>query len=289
MRFLDPHLLHTLIILSDCQSFTKTANIVGLSQSAVSQQIKKLEKQLGVSLFQRSKRAIQLTKTGEIFYNQAKSLLIQHEQLIESFNPQKLKGRIRFGSPEDFAINYLPNILNQFTTIYPAIQLDVHCDLTLVLLEAFDRGDYDLIVFKECPNANYPGSISLWKEPLVWVFSDNYQFPTEPTEPVRLALSPEPCVYRSRAIEALEAKNIPWEQVYTSPSLAGTLAAVRGGLGVTVIPLNNVPKDLLHSKKYLSKKLPKLKTTEIRLLMKENSNKTVQGFRDYILNTLHLQ
>lgn len=288
MRYLDPHLLHTFMVLSDCHSFTKSADIVGLSQSAVSQQIQKLEKQLGATLIKRSKRSIELTPTGKRFYNHAKALLLQHEQLIESFNTDKLIGHIRFGSPEDFATSYLPDILSQFTSIYPGVQLDVQCHLTLVLLEAFNQGQYDLIVFKECPDANHPGSVPLWKEPLVWVFSNDYPFPSDGKTPLRLALSPDPCVYRSRAIKALESKNIMWEQVYTSPSLAGTLAAVRGGLGITALPLNSVPKDLCHSGNQSTKKLPPLKNTEIRLLMKPQSNQTVQRFRDYILETLHV-
>ena len=66
----------------------------------------------------------------------------------------------------------------------------------------------------------------------MWVAAEYYQM----KEPIPLVLSPQPCIYRARALGALDRMGKPWQIAYTSPSLAGTIAAVKAGLGVTVLP-----------------------------------------------------
>lgn len=287
MRYIDPHLLHTFIVLADCGQFTKAADLVGLSQSAVSQQVQKLEALLDVPLINRTKRRVQLTSQGEVFLDKAKTLLLHHEALITDFNQTKLSGRIRFGSPEDFASIYLPGILSRFTKIYPNIQLEVQCDLTLNLLNAFERGEHDLIVFKEEQGQNHQGALPLWKEPLVWVYDKDFPI-DEALEQgfLRLVLSPQPCVYRHRATHSLDELGIGWEQVYTSQSLAGALAAVRGGLGVTVLPLTSVPNDLRTTALDKQTALPPLETTEIKLLTVKSPTPIIKTFQQFIQDSL---
>ncbi len=286
MKFIDPQLLYTFVKLAYAGQFTKAANQVGLSQSAVSQQIQKLEALLGVALIDRAKKNVNLTPQGQTFLAKAENLLLQHEGLISEFNQTNVAGRIRFGSPEDFATVYLPNILARFTNLYPQVRLEVNCELTLKLLEAYEQGDYDLIVFKQEPSHQLERAIPLWEEPLVWIQGKGYNLEQAlEAGNVRLVLAPQPCVYRSRAIEALERHNIGWEQVYTSQSIAGNIAAVRGGLGVTVLPITSVPPELLHSS-HAQERLPALEATQIKLLATPQPSQAILAFQDFIQDSL---
>jgi DNA-binding transcriptional LysR family regulator len=286
MKFIDPQLLYTFVKLSYAGQFTKTAEQVGLSQSAVSQQIHKLEQFLGAKLIERSKKYVTLTPQGQELLLKAEKLLLQHESLITEFNKTMMTGRIRFGSPEDFATLYLPGILARFSNLYPNVLIEVNCELTLKLMEAYEQGGYDIIVFKQEPSHQIENAVSLWEEPLVWAHGKSYNLDRAIQERVvRLVLSPAPCVYRSRAIEALEKQGIAWEQVYTSPSVTGTVAAVRGGLGITVLPVTSVPVDLIHVPP-TQNHLPTLEATQIKLLTIQNPSQAIQVFKNFIQESL---
>jgi len=287
MKYIDPALLNTFVVLAQCKLFTKTADIVGLSQSAVSQQIQKLEKILGVPLIQRNKRAIVLTPEGTVLLEKAQKILLQHELMISEVNQTQLSGSIRFGAPEDFTTTYLPSVLSRFKKIYPNVHLDVRCQLTLPLLEGFEQGHFDLVIAKTNLNRPLAHIHKLWEESLVWVYSSEYPLEKAMQERfVHLVLSPEPCVYRARAIELLEKHKYHYEQVFTSPSLAGSLAAVRGGLGVSVQSKASVPSDLLHSASSSTKGLPSLGMSDISLLVKNNPTPVVASFQHYIEEAL---
>ncbi len=259
--------------------------MIGLTQSAVTQQINKLEEQLGVQLLERNKRKVSLTSYGEILLGQANRLLSLNDQVLTQFQETQAIGEVCFGSPEDFATHFLPNILADFVRSHPHIHLKVCCELTLNLLERFEQKAYDLIIIKQQPGQLYPGARLLWLEQLVWVSQKQGIKPEDGSfEPLNLVLSPDPCVYRHRTIEALENANIPWQVVYTSPSITGVLAAVRAGLGVTVLPRNIVPPDL-HTE-YHTEHLPALSETAICVLTQPNASPAVHALEDYISNLL---
>jgi DNA-binding transcriptional LysR family regulator len=164
--------------------------------------------------------------------------------MLESFKNPELIGQVRLGIPEDFATAYLADILKDFSALHPRISLSVDCDLTMNLLQKFSHNTLDVVIAKTHTGEEIPGSVEIWKEPLVWVSKqEKYPLHTQ-TEPIPLILSAEPCVYRMRALAALEKERIPWRIVYTSPSYAGRIAAVEAHLGVTVVPQMMIPKSL---------------------------------------------
>lgn len=286
MKFIDPQLLYTFVKLAYAGRFTKAAEQVGLSQSAVTQQIQKLEQLLGAALIERGKKQVTLTPQGQALLGKAEKLLLQHESLLTEFNKTRMIGRIRFGSPEDFATLYLPSILARFSSLYPQVLIEVNCELTLRLLEVYEEGGYDIIVYKQEPAHHLEGAVPLWEEPLVWVHGSAYDLNQALQENrIRLVVSPEPCVYRTRGIEALDQQGIEWEQVYTSQSVAGTIAAVRGGLGMTVLPVTSVPPDLIHVSP-AHRHLPPLEATQIKLLTAPNPSQAIQVFQNFIQESL---
>lgn len=263
MADLDISLLRAFVTLAETLSFSRTAERIGRSQSAVSMQIRKLEELLGAPLFARDKRHVALTAEGEALLGDARRMIALAESMAARIRSPDIAGEVRFASPEDFATQYLPEILAAFAAKHPQVRLDVNCDLTLRLVEAFGRGEHDLIVVKQDPAEPYPGSRPLWRERPVFV-GRRRERPQDGEARLPLVLSPAPCVYRRRAVSALDQAGLPWGIAYTSPSFAGTVAAVRAGLGVTVLPEAMLPDGLAALDE--AQGWPRLPEVEIALL-----------------------
>lgn len=274
MHDLDTQLLRTFVTLAETTSFSRTGGLIGRSQSAVSGQVAKLEAVLGVRLVARDTRNVALTAEGERLLPEARALVAQADAMLARFRGPKIAGVVRFGSPEDFASAYLPDILGVFAAAHPEVELHVTCQLTLPLIAEFEAGEQDLIVVKQDPGRPYPGSTTLWRERLVWVAAPAFR---AEVRPVPLVLSPAPCVYRARATGALEAAGWGWLGVYTSPSFAGSVAAVRAGLGAMVMPEAMVPQGLVVQAGW-----PGLTEAEIALLTRPRAAAAVQALAAFV-------
>lgn len=264
---MDTFLLKSFLALAKTRNFTQAAQTIFRSQSALSLQIAKLETALGKPLFIRDKRNVNLTPEGEQLIGYAQEILHLEEEMLHLFQSPKIKGNVSFGTPEDIATAYLPTILSKFVHAYPDIALNFQCAFTIDLIKGFEARDYDLVLIKQDPQNPHPLSQEVWQEPLIWVSSRNPPFNIENHKELPLVLAPSPCVYRQRAIDSLNQAKIRWRIVYHSPSLTGTLAAVKAGLGVSVLPLNMVPKELR-----MIKTLPPLKDAQIALLIHQESH-----------------
>ncbi|AWN42307.1 LysR substrate-binding domain-containing protein [Methylobacterium durans] len=256
----DLDLLRTLVAIVDNGSFTRAARRMGLTQSTVSLQIKRLEDGLGQRLFDRDGRDVRLTPEGEILLNYARQILRLGSEARSRIMEPDVTGVVRLGTPEDFATTHLAEILARFARSHPQVALEVNCDYTVNLIDDFSKGHYDLILFKREPQGP-GGGIQVWREVLDWAASPRLLLTEH--DKVPLVLAPAPDVYRKRALSALDVAQRLWRIVYTSPSLAGLQAAVQAGLGVTVLPTEMVPAGLISVSTRLH--LPKLPDTEIVL------------------------
>lgn len=256
----DFDLLRTFVAVVDNVGFTRAGERIGRTQSTVSLQIKKLEEGIGRALFDRSGRELLLTPDGEILLTYARQLLQLADEASSRILEPEIEGTIHLGTPEDFAAVYLPEVLARFARAHPRVALDVNCNFSFNLLEGFAKGEYDLVLVKREP-LGPAGGVPVWRDVLVWVSSQ--QLVINPEEPIALALAPAPDVYRKRALAALQVARRDWRIVYTSVSSEGLQAAVRAGLGLTVLSKEMVPPDF----KILGADhgLPQLPDTEIAL------------------------
>lgn len=276
---LDSIALKSFIAIAETGTFSQAADTVGRTQSALSLQIKKLEEAIGCSLFERTSRSVKLTEKGEIFLGYAKRIIELQWEVASRLKEPDVEGEIRLGTPEDFATHYLPDVLATFRKHHPRVQLNVSCDLTLNLIQGFERGEFDVILVKRDPGRIRGGS-KVWREPLVWVAVDHW----EPEKNLSLVLSPQPCIYRARALAALDRVKKPWHISYTSPSLAGTLAAVKAGLGITVLPATMIPAGLHPIRNEM--KLPELADAEIALMKREGLPKAGDVLAEHIVHSM---
>jgi DNA-binding transcriptional LysR family regulator len=275
---LDLDLVRAFVAIARLGRFTRAAARLGRQQSTISLQITRLETALGVRLLERSPRSVQLTEAGERFLTHAERLLALNDAAVADLQEPFMTGTVRLGTPEDFATSRLPDVLARFTHAYPAVALEVTCDLTLNLLEGFDSGRFDIVLAKREPGAQTARSgVRVWREALVWVGK------LEDAQPVALVVSPEPCVYRKRAVDALDRAGLPWRIAYTCGALSGTLAAVKAGLGLAVLPRDMVPAGVHVC---TEARLPTLKDTEIALIDAGALSTPAQRLKAHIVRAL---
>lgn len=280
-RTLDLDLLRCFVTIAETGSFTRAGERLGRTQSTISLQVKRLEDQIDRAVFLRTPRSLRLTPDGERLLGPARQLLRLNDATIAELFEPDMTGRVRIGVPEDFATAHLPTVLSGFAKAHPLVELEVTCDLTLNLLDRFHEGAFDLVLVKREPSAQLEG-VRVWREPLVWVARDQLAVAGQSTVP--LVVSPEPCVYRKRAIDALEAVGRKWRVTYTSTSLAGSQSAVNEGLGITVLPREMVPPFLTPIVD--DPDLPPLYDTEIALIELPGLSQTAHRLALHIIAAL---
>lgn len=233
----DLDLLRTFAAVVDCGGFTKAAERIHLTQSTVSQQVKKLETNVGRILLLRDKStgSVQTTEEGEILLSYARRLLATAEEAMEMMRKPVSPKTVRLGVPEDFAGRRLIDLLSGFSAASPHIRLDTVSGWSTELRRLLDAGDIDLALIKREPGDG--ASLASWPEELVWVESVSRP---ERGDPVPLAVFPVGCIYRERAIRAIEQNGRRWRIAYTSQGLMGVQAAVASGLGISLLPSDAV-------------------------------------------------
>ncbi len=279
---LDTITLQCFLAVAETQSFTKAAARVGRTQSAISQQIAKLEHLIEKQLISRG-RELALTPDGELFLSYAKRIYELHRESLDRFKTPELQGELRFGLPEDFASMMLSEVLVEFSRLHPRVMLNVECDLTLNLIERFHQDEFDLILIKTNEKKQLSAGINVWNEPVEWVGKKELLPLLNEKVTIPLILSPTPCVYRGNVIESLNQHHLKWRLAFSSPSYAGKMAAVRAGLGITAIQRSMIPNYLDRLDDYF---LPSLKDIHVSLIKKEVANKAIDSLEFFIMDKL---
>lgn len=237
---LDMDVLRTLVCLQDLGSLQRAADRVGRSQSAASQQLRKLEDQVGRPLFRKQGRGLALTEAGEVVLAYARRILDLNDEAVVAAAGGDAEGTVRFGLPADFAETWLPAVLGLFKRAHPLARVQAGVDRTVVLLDRLDRGELDLVLaFGAGTRAD---SAVLGRFALVWIGKDAPAAP--PQDPVALVMFEPRCLFRSHAQQALDRAGWRWRIDFTSESLAGIWAAVGAGLGLTVRTALGLPGHL---------------------------------------------
>jgi DNA-binding transcriptional LysR family regulator len=229
---LDIDQLRTFIAIAETGSFTRAAEVVNKTQSAVSMQMKRLEERLERPIFARDGRASKLTEDGMRLLDYARRIVKLNVETIAAFSDEALSGRVRLGVPDDYADRYLPEIMARFSRAYPGVELTVLCEPSVDLLDRIDANEVDLAIVTNCDSKR--ASETFRRERLVWVTS--HRHPTHLEERVPLALGRPSCIWRHTAIERLESTNRPYRLLYSSSNAGAVAAAVLAGLAVSVLP-----------------------------------------------------
>ena len=232
MTNIPTDLLRTLVAVVDLRSFTKAAASLGLTQPAVSAQIKRLQFLLGGEVFDRSVQGISLTPQGELVVSYARRLLSLNDQIVRlgSASP-RAELVIRVGISSDYVASILPAALARFRQRWPDVRFIVRTDYYEPLVRELRSGALDVLVgFATAP---VPDAKYAWEEELVWVRGTSTRLDLD--RPVPLVTYGEPCTYHRTAAATLKDAGMHWEDVFTGPSVASLSCAVSVGLGVMAI------------------------------------------------------
>jgi DNA-binding transcriptional LysR family regulator len=220
--------------------FTRAGERVHRTQSTVSQQIKRLEEDVGQVLLHRDGKDVRPTEAGERLLSYARRLLTLAEEARDVLREPDGEGAIRLGIPEDFAAYRLAKLLGAFSRSHPNLRLDVRADQSKNLARDLDRGELDLALYKR--EAGAKGAIAVWPEEVHWVTSKSH--PVDVNAPsISLIGFPLGCLYRAGAIHALESAGRAWHMSYSSSSLAGIQAAVAAGMGLSILSEMSIQSD----------------------------------------------
>jgi DNA-binding transcriptional LysR family regulator len=229
---IDIDQLRTFIAIAETGSFTKAAEFVHKTQSAVSMQMKRLEERLDRPIFARDGRASKLTEDGERLLDYARRIVKLNVEALAAFSKTELSGRVRMGVPDDYADRYLPEIMARFSRAYPGVELTVSCQPSLELMTLIDDNELDLAIVT---NFDRRRPVEVFRrERLLWVSSSRHSPHGE--ERLPLALGRPNCIWRRAALECLEATGRPYRLLFTSANAGAVAAAVLAGLAVSVFP-----------------------------------------------------
>jgi len=240
---LDPDLLRAFVYIAEDGSFTRAAERVGRTQSAVSMQVQRLEALLGEKILARGKGgAVQLTSHGRYLLDKARQVLTLNDEIWSAFHEPTVRGTVRLGTPDDYAMRFLPPVLKRFAQTHPAVEVDVLCLPSSELVGRLKAGDLDLTLCSESQEPRNWPSIPLWRGPLHWITSDRHA--PHRVDPLPLALSAGDCAWRRATLSTLDKFGRRYRVAYTSATLTGTHVPVLAGLAVTVSPITNLPAGL---------------------------------------------
>ena len=163
----DPLLLRTFVSVAETLNFTRSAELLRLSQPTVSQHIRKLEKAAGRHLVTRDTRAVQLTDNGDALLGFARVILAAQSQAESYFTGSAMRGRLRFGTADDLALTQLPHILRDFRQLYPEINLELTVSQSGALVRRLSAGQLDLVFIKQEPGTE--GGQLVRRDRMVWL------------------------------------------------------------------------------------------------------------------------
>lgn len=259
---LDINLLRTFVAIVETGGFTRAGDKLFMSQSTVSLQIQRLERNLDATLFHRDTHRVTLTEYGERLLGYARRILALNDEAEACVRAEAVRGEVRIGIAQDFTERTLPQVLGRFARAHPNIRIAMRVAASSDLRAAIEAGELDLALLMlpvVSPLRGTEFGTVLAHEQLVWFAG--VDAPTELVEPVPLVTFPRPCAFRDTAIRTLDEEGVGWRIVLETPSLSGILAAVRAGLGLSVRTQRNLDERLI-----VIEGLPTLPSVDIALL-----------------------
>ena len=236
MKMLDLEAVQAFVLTADLKSFTRAAEAMDSTQSAVSLKIKRLEDALGRRLLERTPRLVRLSQDGAAFLAPARELVAAHEGALGSFGVERR--RLSVGMSHHIVGAELPRLLRQMGRAEPALTLEIRIDSSREILDAFESGLLDAAVVLRHDTRRTDGEV-LMEEPFGWMAAPDFEH--RAGEPLYLATQSEPCRVREMAVTALDAAGIAWQEVFVGGGMGTIGAAVAAGLAVAALSRRVAP------------------------------------------------
>lgn len=279
---LDNDQLRSFVAIVDTGSFTKAAERVNKTQSAVSMHVRRLEEQLGVSLFQKNGRGVRLSEDGDRLIDFAREILRIEASALLQVGQKGLAGRVKLGIPDDYAEPFLPAIMEGFSSRHPLVEISVVCEGSIALAERVRARDLDIALVTDC--AAIPGVEVVREEPLAWIGSPKFRI--EPGQPVPVALGAVTCQWRQTAERILQQAERDYRIVLVSNNYSAIEPMVRTRLALTILPLGAVrPGQKVFGP---ADGLPELPTSRMGILLPPAPSREGRALADLVRATIRI-
>jgi DNA-binding transcriptional LysR family regulator len=272
MARIDLDLLHSFVVVVETGSLSAAAPRLFRSQSAVSEQIRKLEQTIGLPLLSRGKTGTTPTVAGMRLLDHARNLLALGEAAIRDVHGLQLEGELRLAITEYFRPSTITSILRHIRKAHPNLRLHVSIQKSVEIEGAVRAKDFDIgIPMRVIDSSRKPkmlASIRLAREPLHWVIAEAADF--RPGRTLPLILLPETCSLHRLVTRELRRRKVDFYIAHTASSVIGAQQALLAGLGVTCLNESALPANVQILK---SGHLPKMPDVEFALLAGGDSDR----------------
>ncbi|MWA24466.1 LysR family transcriptional regulator [Burkholderia pseudomallei] len=261
MKPLDLDAVRAFVLAAELASFTRAADALGTTQSAVSLKLKRLEAQLGKPLLERTPRRVTLAAVGAAFLPAARELLDAHERALAALS--SAQRRLVIGVSEHVAVPDLPAVLTGLNRHDPGLALEMHVGMSAGLLAQYDERRLDAAFVRHEPGEDPP------RDDATLLF----------TEPLPLAVLAGPCGVRAAALRALERAGVRWRERFTGGGVAAVAAAAAAGLAVCPLARRVAPRSLVDVGARL--RLPALPDSQVALYSRVRDARSIDTLRRF--------
>ncbi len=239
---LDVESLRAFITVLNLGGMTAAADELGISQSAVSWKIKRLEERVGRDLLMRDGRRLSPSRDGRELLDYAQTIVATHDAAVTRLSATGLEGTVKLGSTEEASALCTGAVCGRFSRIHPNVDLDFHVDRSSRLASMIAANQLDVAVLQLRTHDARARDTVLWHDTLMWVSSPDWTY-DEGTVP--LITFGEDGFYRPIAEAALRDADIPHRVAFSGPSTASVLSAVSAGTGVALLSSRSVAGDVI--------------------------------------------
>jgi len=240
------NLLRTFVTVVETRNYSKAGVLLGLSQPTVSSQIKRLTKELGVPLFDKSNPGVLLTAQGQTVWHYACRILALADELNVQIDRQAAPcNDIRIGVSNEVGWN-IAAVLTAMSGEHPGLRVRTFCGSASDLLERLDRGELDICAVTQDSEVSAE-ALCRWREPLVWAAARlraNDLGEALGAGPIDIVVPPTNCASRAIMLSALERGNIEYSIRFDSCDLKEAMDAAAAGLGYIALVQSAVPPSM---------------------------------------------
>jgi DNA-binding transcriptional LysR family regulator len=258
MSVLDVEAVQAFVLVADLKSFTRAAEAMQTTQSAVSLKIKRLEETMGRRLLDRTPRLVRLSAEGSIFLEAARSLLAAHQNAVTSFHIEQR--RLVVGISHHIVGAELPFMLKRMAGSEPNLVVELYVASSREIMNDFDHGKLDSAIVLRHDNRRQGGEV-LFSESFGWMATHDFEY--HRGEKLRLATQADPCSVRSMALSVLKDAGIPWTEVFIGGGITTIGAAVLAGFAVAALGRRVAPPGTIDVGPQLG--LPPLPSRDVML------------------------
>ncbi len=257
-KALDLDAVKAFVLTADLQSFTRAAEALDSTQSAISLKLRRLEEVLGRRLLERTPRQVRLSAEGAAFLDSARELVGAHERAIASFQAEKR--RLVIGISHQIVGAELPALLRRMNEHDPHLLIELRVAGSRDVSQAYDEGGLDAALVLQPPDRRRNGE-KLFDESFAWIAASGWK--PRAGQPLPLSTQGESCSIRNGAVRALDQAGVLWTETFIGKGAALVGAAAAAGLAVAVLARRSAPAGTVDIGRTLS--LPTLPMQEVVL------------------------